>query len=360
MRQEAAATRPVRVLVVDDSAFMRKIIADMLCSDPGLVVAGVARDGVEALEQAAALAPDVITLDVEMPRLDGLSTLARLMAEQPRPVVMVSSVTQRGANATLRALTLGAVDFVAKPSGAISLDMNRTRDELIQKVKAASQVGRGRLRLPPYPPAATALPPAGRSKVVGGELTRLVVVAASTGGPGALNRLLSRLQGRLRAGLVVVQHMPPHFTRSLAEHLDQVSDLTVREAAAGDQVRDGLVLIAPGGHHLRLEADARVVLDDGPARHGVRPAADVTLESVPPALIPITRVVVLTGMGSDGAQGARWLADRGVTVWAQDEASAVVYGMPRAVAELGVVERSGPPEAIGGWIRDWCGAVGNS
>ncbi len=348
-------TVPIRVLVVDDSAFMRRLLTDLLQSDPDVVVVGTARDGCDALARVEQLAPDVITLDVEMPRLDGMATLQQLMVQHPCPVVMVSSVTQRGAEATVRALALGAVDFVPKPSGAISLDMQRSRAELLQKVKAAALVAVERLRPVPGRPAGPVPPAAGRP--AGVHLSRLVVVAASTGGPGALHRLFQPLPERLAAGLLVVQHMPAGFTRSLAAHLDQTSPLAVREAAAGDQLVDGLALIAPGGSHLRLGSDGRAVIDDGPPRHGVRPAADVTLEAVPPALAASALVVVLTGMGMDGARGAKYLRDRGATVWAQDAASAVVYGMPRAVAELGVVERTGPPEAIAGWIAERCGLI---
>lgn len=347
---------PVRVLVVDDSAFMRKVISDLLGSDGSLAVIGTARDGLDALEKAAALQPDVVTLDVEMPRLDGLATLRRLMAEQPRAVVMVSSLTRSGADATVRALALGAVDVVAKPSGAVSLDLHVVRDELVRKVKAAAQVAPRHLR----PAGGTAVwePQPVRRDVkpaVGTGLSRLVVVAASTGGPGALHRLLGPLPSGLPAGLLVVQHMPAGFTRSLAAHLDQSSGLTIREAAAGDRLTDGLALVAPGGHHLTLTAGGGVELSSAPHRHGVRPAADVTLESVPNALVRRCLVVVLTGMGMDGARGARCLKDRGAEVWAQDEASSVVYGMPRAVAELGAADRVGTPEQLAVWIREGCG-----
>lgn len=349
---------PIRVLVVDDSAFMRRVLTDLLQSDPDVQVVGTARDGQDALGKVAALAPDVITLDVEMPRLDGLATLAQLMASDPRPVIMVSSVTQEGADATLRALALGAVDFVPKPSGAISLDMYRTQADLVHKVKAAAAVGPERLRrlraVAPEPERPV-FPATVGPGAPAGQLSRLVVVAASTGGPGALLRLLHPLPARLAAGLLIVQHMPAGFTRSLAQHLDQATPLRVQEAAPGDRLVDGLALVAPGGCHLRLDGSGRVMLDDGPSRHGVRPAADVTMETLPLDLARGALVLVLTGMGMDGARGAKYLRDHGATVWAQDAASCVVYGMPRAVAELGLAEQTGEPEALAGWIVQRCG-----
>lgn len=343
---------PIRVLVVDDSAFMRKIVTDLLQSDPELQVVGTGRDGLEGVEKAVELQPDVVTMDVEMPRLDGLSALRQIMARTPRPVIMLSSLTQQGADATIRALALGAVDFVSKPSGSISLDLHKVRDELVQKVKAASRavvrrsLAAGLAPLSPVQPAR----PAAAPPAAGGVLTRLVVVASSTGGPGALHRLLGPLPADLRAGLLIVQHMPAGFTRSLAGHLDQSSGLTVREAQAGDQPVDGLALVAPGGSHMLLGPDGRVQLGDGPPRHGVRPAADVTLESIPAHLVRRSLILVLTGMGMDGARGAKHLKDAGAEVWAQDEGSSVVFGMPRAVAELGVVDRVGSPEEMAAWL----------
>lgn len=350
---------PVRVLVVDDSAFMRRVVTDLLESDEGVRVVGTARDGLDTLDKVADLQPDVITLDVEMPRLDGLETLRRIMADNPRPVVMVSSLTQTGADATMRALRLGAVDFVPKPSGAVSLDLHRVRDELVHKVKAAARVQMIRVK-----PAALAPSPRLERSVHfsphitspgSRQLGRLVLVAASTGGPGALYRMLGPLPNTLRAGMLVVQHMPAGFTRSLADHLDEASGLVVREAAPGDRLVDGLALLAAGGRHLVLTPDGAVDLVDGPPRNGVRPAADVTFESIPDSVASRCLVVILTGMGMDGARGAWYLKAKGATVWAQDEGSSVVYGMPRAVAELGVVDRVGTPEQLAGWIAERIG-----
>ncbi len=346
----------IRVLVVDDSAFMRRIISEMILSQPDMEVAGTARDGAEGLEKAASLHPDVVTLDVEMPRMDGLTALSRLMEENPRPVVMVSSLTQANAEATVRALAMGAVDFVPKPSGAISLDMHRQREELLCKVRAAARVPRDRLlrfarggpgrgrphaTLAGVTRAAADVPPAAGRKYPGG-LTRVVVIGSSTGGPSALMEVVPRLSADFPAGLLLVQHMPAGFTRSLAQHLDQMSALPVREAAPGDVLCDGSCLVAPGGYHLILHRDATVSLDDGPPQHGVRPAVDVTLESVADTWGPGAVVAILTGMGFDGARGALKIKRSGGQVLAQDEASCVVYGMPRAVVEIGAADRVVP------------------
>ncbi|HEY8393475.1 MAG TPA: chemotaxis response regulator protein-glutamate methylesterase [Thermaerobacter sp.] len=390
---------PIRVLVVDDSAFMRSVITRLLTADPDLEVVDTARDGLEAVEKTRALCPDVVTLDVEMPRLDGLSVLRRIMAECPCPVVMVSSLTQKGAATTVRALALGAVDFVPKPSGPVSLDLHRVGAELVRKVKVAASVPRERLRSraaggTPYrraahrfspraagrpghappgsedghraggarAPGPAAAPDTGRAAAQPGAgdgsgpplparpLSHLVLIAASTGGPGALYRLLGALPAGFPAGVLVVQHMPAGFTTALAEHLDQTCSLAVREARAGDMLRDGIVLVAPGDHHLLVEPGGRLRLEQGPPRHGVRPAADVTMESIPPALAARTLALVLTGMGLDGARGARYLKERGAEIWIQDEASCVVYGMPRAVAALGLADRAGSPEQLATWL----------
>ena len=368
--------RPIRVLVVDDSAFMRRVITRILESDPAVQVVGTARDGLEAVARAGLLRPDVITLDVEMPRLDGLAALPQILAVHPCPVVMVSSLTQQGAQATVRALALGAVDFVAKPSGAVSLDLDRVGAELVAKVKAAAAIphpqtrGRGpaggaAARSRPGPetgPKAISGPGAatgtGSGHGVPGApraLTHLVLVASSTGGPGALYRLLGALPGDLPAAVVIVQHMPPTFTRALAQHLDEVSGLAVAEAWDGARLRDGSAWVAPGDHHLVVTAGGVLRLDQGPPLHGVRPAADVTFASVPEELARRAIVLVLTGMGADGAKGAQRLHRLGARVWVQDPGSCVVAGMPGATAALGIAERSGPPEDLARWLVEALG-----
>lgn len=342
----------IRVLVVDDSAFMRKVIGDFLKSEPGIEVIGVARDGVEALDQVAALAPDVVTLDIEMPRMNGLETLERLMADRPVPVVMVSSLTQPNAEITTRALAAGAVDFVPKPSGGISLDMHLVREDLCRKVRVAARVPRqnlGRGRPAPAPAGhRTASMAGGRSPSAG--LSRVVVIGSSTGGPSALMEVVPRLPAGFAAGILLVQHMPPLFTRHLARHLDEASALTVQEAEEGDTLCDGICLVAPGGRHLILETGGRVRLDDSPPQHGVKPAVDVTLESVARAWAGDVVVAILTGMGVDGARGARQVKLGGGRVIAQDEATCVVYGMPRAVVQMGLADHVAPLEDIAGLL----------
>ncbi len=358
----------VRVLVVDDSAFMRKVIADLVSRQADLVVVGTARDGEEALARVEELDPDVVTLDVEMPRVNGLEALARIMERAPRPVVMVSSLTRPGAEATVRALSLGAVDFVAKPSGAISLDMGRVAEELWQKIRVAARVPRERLRPGPGVgrrcggAAAEAGPlPAARPRA-GGRLSQVVVIGASTGGPAALMEVVPALPEGLAAGVLVVQHMPAGFTASLARHLDAASCLPVKEAEEGDVLTDGHVLVAPGNRHLRVDAAGRVELSLDPPEHGVRPAVDVTLAAVARSWGDRAGCAILTGMGMDGARGAMLLRRAGGWVLAQDEATCVVYGMPRAVAEMGqadeILPLAGVAAAIAGRVAGRRGAGG--
>ncbi|MBP2017640.1 two-component system chemotaxis response regulator CheB [Symbiobacterium terraclitae] len=345
--------RPIRVLVVDDSAFMRKVLTELLQSDPQITVVGTARDGQDGLEKVLRLEPDVVTLDIEMPRLDGFGTLREIMARRPTPVVMVSSHTSEGAEATIRALALGAVDFVAKPSGSISLNMHITRDELVAKVKgAAGATPRVRTVVPPPPrlPGRVQGPvPVVRPRpVAGGDRPprRLVVIGCSTGGPGALHQIIPRLPGDLPAGVLVVQHMPPGFTRSLAERLNELSAIPVKEARAGDPVRAGEVLVAPGGYHMTVDSEGRIQLDQGPPVHGVRPAVDVTLASVVPQWGNRLVGVILTGMGYDGAKGMVSLLRAGGWTIAEDASTCVVYGMPKVVVELGAAREVLPVHAI--------------
>lgn len=349
-----AMTRPVQVLVVDDSAFMRKVLTGILEGDPEISIVGTARDGMEAVEKAVALRPDVITLDVEMPRLDGLAALKEIMQKAPCPVLMVSSLTQSGAQTTIRALNAGAVDFITKPSGAISLDLYRVTEELRAKVKQAARVPRTLLRtsardIRPLPQVSAATAFSATQK------PWLTILAASTGGPSVLHHILSMLPTGLHSSFLIVQHMPVGFTAPLAEHLNKVAQMEVKEAASGMRLEKGAVFLAPGGKHLVLTAGETLELDDGPTRHGVRPAADVTLESVSERLAARTIVVILTGMGSDGAAGARQLRERGAQIWAQDEASCVVFGMPKAALQVGAVDRIGTPEQIATWLTEFLG-----
>lgn len=333
---------PIRVLVVDDSAFMRKIISDLLSCDSDIVVIATARDGIDAVEKCKQLHPDVVTLDVEMPRLDGLACLERLMTECPTPTLMVSSLTQEGAATTVRALALGAVDFVAKPSGSISLDMAKVREDLVDKVKVAARANLHSVRR-----RSDALPLGhGQPIKLGTSGRRIVCIGCSTGGPGALHEVLPRLPADLGVPVLVVQHMPPGFTRSLAQRLDELSPLRIREAAAGDHFGPGDVMLAPGGYHMTLADRDTIALNQDPPMHGVRPAVDVMLNSVIRHYGGDVVGVILTGMGFDGARTMAELHRAGGYTIAEHQSTCVVYGMPRAVVELGAADVVAPIQNV--------------
>jgi len=372
-------TDRIRVLVVDDSAFMRKVVSDLLAADPEIEVIGTARDGLNALDRIRLEKPAVVTMDVEMPRMDGLTALERIMAENPVPVVMVSSLTQEGAETTVRALALGAVDFVGKPSGTISLDMARVRDDLVTKVKLAARVNPASLRRtawhrngprggwrseprggrPAEPAVGQTEPAVGQTEPAAPipPADRLVVIGSSTGGPGALHAIFPELTADSGVAYLVVQHMPAGFTRSLAERLDDLSPVRVREAADGDVPAAGTALLAPGGYHLTLTQERRVALNQGPPQHGVRPSVDVTLLSAVEVYGARCVGVILTGMGFDGAKGMAALKRAGGRTIAQDEASCVVYGMPRAVVEMGNADVVVPIEEVAAAIKAAAGRI---
>ena len=329
------AKRKTRVLVVDDSTFVRKAVERMLGAAPDIEVVGSAADGEEGLALARELQPDVVTLDIKMPRLGGLETLERLMAEQPVRVLLLSSLTQEGAEVTLRGLELGAMEFVDK-SSVEPMSMLSLAEELVTKVRALASA---RLRRPlragaivaPHAPA-----------VVGAEV---VVIAASTGGPTALQAVVSRLPAGFGAAILVVQHIPRGFTRSLAERLDARSAIPVREAVDGDAVEPGRVLIAPAGIHAKLRRQrgrVRTVLDEEPREALHRPSADVLMASAAEVCGPRAVGVVLTGMGSDGTEGLRAIRKGGGLTLAEAEGTCVIYGMPKAAAAAGVVDRVVP------------------
>lgn len=363
--------RPHTVLVVDDSAFMRRVISDILSSTDEFRVIGTARDGNDALRKVHQLEPDLVTMDVEMPGLDGLSALGYIMSETPRPVVMLSAYTTEGGEATMRALDYGAVDFVAKPSGTISLNLETVSDRLLQALRAASTANLAVLPVRvrrPVPPAVdapaeaegtspadaqtnvsalrrrrrtaaaerpAAEPPA-RAAHVGRSAETVVAIAASTGGPRALTELIPRLRAPLGAAVLIVQHMPPRFTRSFAERLDGMSALRVVEAAEGDVVCPDHVYLAPGDWHMRVVregGEVRITLDQEPTIWGVRPAADPLFRTVAETFGARAVGVVLTGMGKDGAEGLRDIVESGGYGIAQDKASSVIYGMPAAAAK---------------------------
>lgn len=352
------------VLVVDDSAFMRKVITEMIAASEEFRVVGTARNGLDALKQIHALDPEIVTLDIEMPELDGIQALGYIMSETPRPVVMLSAAASgTGEDLTIRALELGAVDFVRKPSGPISLDLASVREQLLAALRAATQVnlrGVGMLARPRLQHA-----PGGRSTPFGGvaaiggvtpparRIARAVAIAASTGGPRALAEVIPMLPRELDAVVLVVQHMPKGFTRSLAERLDLMSRLKVVEAAQGEPIVPGCVYLAPGGLHMTVgvgEGGPFVVLDDSPPVWGVRPSADPLFRSVARAFGAGTVGVVLTGMGRDGAEGLRVLREVGGGAVVQDRATSTIYGMPQAAMQIAGADRVVPLGEIAGAI----------
>jgi two-component system chemotaxis response regulator CheB len=337
---------PVRVLIVDDSALVRQVLSRLLAADPGVEVVGTAPDPVAAERKIATLAPDVLTLDVEMPRMDGLAFLERLMRVRPMPVVMVSSLTQAGCETTLRALELGAVDVVAKPRVDVRERLQELARELVDKVKAAAGA-----RVRPRRPAPGEPRPAAPPGPAYRPSEAVVVIGASTGGTEALREVLVALPPNA-PGTVIVQHMPEGFTAAFARRLDSLAAVRVAEAADGDRVLPGHVLLAPGNRHVRLVRDGaavRVAVVDGPPVNQHRPSVDVLFESAA-ALGPSVVGVLLTGMGRDGAQGLLALRRAGARTIAQDEATSVVWGMPREAIALGAAERVLPLDRVAGAI----------
>lgn len=328
----------IRVLIVDDSMLMRKIISDMLGKESDMEVVGTARHGREALEMINKLDPDVITLDIEMPVMDGLTTLHHIMSEMPRPVIMLSAADKKQADITIKALEMGAVDFVPKTSGSLSLDLDKESELVVQKVRTAAKV-RVRSR------RGMREGPAILCDAVSTCDDKLVLIGSSTGGPKALPELMSRLPGDLDAGLLIVQHMPEGFTKAFAERLNQTSKVKVKEAEDGDEIRKGMALVAPGNRHMEVHGN-KVRLTDGPKLHFVRPAVDVTMMTAAPIFGKRAVGVILTGMGNDGAKGMSVIKSYGGRTMVQDEASSVVYGMPKAAVDMGAVDEIVPLTAL--------------
>lgn len=332
-----------RVLVVDDSALMRQLLTQILSSAPDLEVVGSAGDPIQAWQRVQALNPDVLTLDVEMPRMDGVTFLERLMHARPLPVVMVSSLTERGADITLRALEAGAIDFVTKPKIDVQSGTVAQATELVSKVRAAARA-RPRTRLPVA--AIVAKPvvaaPVGRIQI--NTTHKVIVIGASTGGTEALREVLAKFPADC-PGTVIVQHMPEHFTRAFADRLNHLCAPTVREATHGAAIIPGQVLIAPGNRHMRVVrsgAEFQVALsDEAPVRHH-RPAVDVLMESAARTLGANAVGVILTGMGDDGARGLLTMYQAGAHTIGQDENSSVVYGMPKEAFLIGAVKEQLP------------------
>lgn len=341
------------VLVVDDSVFMRRVISDMIDRFPGYRVVGVACDGEEALRCIDELDPDVVTLDIEMPRLDGFGVLERVMRQQPRPIVVVSGYTERGSQAAVRALGLGAVDVVPKPSGPISLDVKKVTGELHRAIEAARVA-----HVDALTSSAAPISPGGRR---GGATDAIVAIAASTGGPRALSLVLGALPAKLGAAVLVVQHMPPGFTAALAARLDALSALSVAEAADGARIVPDRIWVAPGDFHMRVRRsgpELRISLDRGRPMWGSRPAADALFASIAEVRGETCLGVVLTGMGRDGAAGLAAIRAAGGRTLAQDRATSVVYGMPARAVEQGAVDALLPLEQIPSKIVEWLNSLG--
>ncbi|MBJ6752420.1 protein-glutamate methylesterase/protein-glutamine glutaminase [Geomonas anaerohicana] len=332
--------RKIRVLVVDDSAFVRRAIIRMFENSTDIEVAGVAANGESAVELARGLRPDVITLDVQMPVLDGLSALELIMKECPAPVIMFSCLTGKGGEKTMRALEIGAVDFIDKSSAGGAMDIGALAKELTGKIKVAALVDLEKLRCATQKPEPVR-PSGGR---IASACTEVVVVGTSTGGPPALQQVLSRLEPP-PCPVLIVQHMPAGFTTSLAARLDRNSALTVREASDGEMVLAGHVYLAPAGWHMRLrrrDGELQVWLDPVPGGHLHCPSVDALFESAAEVCGGRSLGVVLTGMGKDGADGARAIKKAGGRVVVETEQTAIVYGMPKAVAQAVAVDAEVP------------------
>jgi two-component system, chemotaxis family, protein-glutamate methylesterase/glutaminase len=344
--------RKIRVLIVDDSVVIRRLLTDILAADPEIEVAGTAPNGKIALAKLPQVNPDIVTLDIEMPELDGLATLPLLRKSYPKlPVIMFSTLTERGAVATFEALARGATDYVAKPAnvGSVALGMESVRAQLLPKIKA----------LCPFNPPAAGVPrplsPIPRLAATGPAKSRMpqrldvLVIGSSTGGPQALAAVIGALPGNFPVPIVIVQHMPPIFTRHLANRLCQEGELEALEAGGGETLQPGQVLIAPGDFHLELQRQGTAVktkIHQGQPENSCRPAVDVMFRSAASVYGPGCLAVVLTGMGHDGMRGAEFIVRAGGQVLAQDEASSVVWGMPRAVAEAGLASKILPLASI--------------
>src|SRR5438270_2291136 len=345
-----AAIKKFRVLIVDDSAFMRKVLETIFNADDQLQVAGHAKDGREAVALAESLKPDVITMDINMPHMDGLQATAPIMTTNPKPIVIVSSESKEGAASTLKALELGAIEFVAKPSSGIDLDMQSVKDDLLRKVRMAAKVrvvrtasrvaltvqGANGTTAPPKPVApirtSPAPPPDQRFPVV--------VLGASTGGPATVMRLAPGFTRDFPAAVFLVQHMPAAFTTQYAAQLAEFTSIRVKEAENGEPVQSGTLYICPGAQHLRVTATGRIQLDSTSGRiKGYLPNIDITMESVAAYAGAMSIGAVLTGMGNDGAAGAKSIKSAGGMVLAQDEATSVIFGMPAEAIKLAAVDQ---------------------
>jgi two-component system chemotaxis response regulator CheB len=346
----------IRVLVVDDSALMRKLIPAILERDPSIEVIGTAMDGAFALKKIDEFNPDVVTLDLEMPRMDGLEALRLIMRRAPMPVIVVSTHSKEGAYSTFKALALGAIDFVAKPRDAAAGHLDAIAVELIEKIKVAKRASGRKIRAsvevetksPLKKPARATLPP-----------SRIVAIGISTGGPNALQYMLSQIPADFAAAVVIVQHMPEGFTEMFARRLDECCAVDVQEARSGDLLIAGRVLICPGNRHIavrRMPRGDMVVLSDGPPVNGHRPSADVLFHSVAHEFTLTSVGVLMTGMGDDGAEGLGAIKAAGGMTVAQSEDTCVVSGMPRAAIIKGYASKIVPLESLSAFLVGYCGS----
>lgn len=356
----------MRVLIVDDSAFMRKVLHGIVASDPQLEVCGEARDGRDAVTQTEVLKPDVISMDINMPHMDGLQATEIIMSTKPHPILIVSSESREGAEITLKALQLGAIDFVAKPKGGVDLDMSSVKEEICRKLKMAAKVRvvrtatRSKLQhevatsSPRTEPSSSfgqqaeangrqAAPAAARSAA--GKFP-IVVMAASTGGPATLMKVIPQFPKDFPGAVVLVQHMPGNYTAQFSKQLAEISQMRVKEAESGEIIVPGQVYVCPGSHHMRVSPTGRVSLDDGPRISGYRPCADLMLESAAEYAGPMTIGIVLTGMGNDGAKGVQAVRAAGGHTIAQDESTAVIFGMPQEAIQSGAIDQVLPMDWI--------------
>lgn len=352
----------VKVLVVDDSAFMRSALTNMLASDPGLLVIGTAKDGLEAIAKVKTLKPDIVTLDIEMPRMDGLEALKHIMADNPLPVIMVSSLTVEGASVTLRALEMGALDFIPKNLKDLSVNILKIQEILVDKIKTLANRGVRRLpKVEPLPEMDQLLEdlfvePEDRvgGRTLGKFKLNLLAIGTSTGGPKALQEVLTALPSNFPVPVVIAQHMPPNFTGPFAERLDSLTKVKVMEAKHGDVLKPGVVYIAPGGGNMRVKRGqtTEAVIDISETREDYIycPSVDALMESTSEAFPGRTLAIIMTGMGHDGLEGIRHVKKHGGRVFAQDEATCVVYGMPRAVVDAGLADKVLPINKIPGEI----------
>lgn len=353
-------TGKIRVLVADDSALMRLLISDIINSDNGLEVVATAGNGAEAIQKIQLYQPDVVTLDVHMPVMNGLETLEKIIREHPLPVIMLSAHTQAGASASIKALEDGAVDIIAKPGGSISRDISLLSGEIINKIKNAALVPRDRIKKRPGTDSA---PPAMMKSREGNRkddaarqpLASLIAIGSSTGGPKALHEVMSRLPDNLNAAVFIVQHITPGFTKSLAQRLDMGSSFTVKEAEHGEEVKNQIAYLAPGDYHLEVvKRDQKLViqLNQGALVNSHRPSVDLLMQSMAELNAGLPRVgVIMTGMGSDGAAGLKLLKEAGAIIIAESAETCVVYGMPKAAVKLGIVDYEVPVGRIAEYIN---------